>query len=92
MGPRLVRKVCVLKPKARAALELSMRLHGFSARAHDRLLKLARSRADLEGHGDIEEEDMLFVIGCRVLDRKDWLGTQRAPRPMGPHKVLHTVA
>jgi magnesium chelatase family protein len=92
MGPRLLRKVCALKPKARAALELSMRLYGFSARAHDRLLKLARSRADLEGHGDIEEEDMLFVIGCRVLDRKDWMGAQKAPRPMGPHKILHGYA
>jgi len=42
-------------------------------RAHDRICKPARSRADLEGHAAIEPEDMLFAIDCRTMDRRAFL-------------------
>ena len=47
--------------------------YGLSARAHDRILKLARTRADLEGHGEIEDVDVRLAVDFRVMDRKDWL-------------------
>jgi len=46
-----------------------------NTRAHDRILKLARTRADLEGHEHIEDADLQLAIDCRMLDRKGWLGS-----------------
>lgn len=73
MGPRLMAKFCTMAPKARRHLELAVTRFGLSARAHDRIVKLARTRADLEGHDLIEDSDMHFAIGCRVIDRHNWL-------------------
>ncbi|MBL9039656.1 MAG: YifB family Mg chelatase-like AAA ATPase [Archangium sp.] len=73
MGPALVRRHCVTSPAAARQLELAVRRFGLSARAFDRILKLARTRADVEGHRAIGDEDLAFAIGCRVLDRRDWL-------------------
>jgi hypothetical protein len=42
-------------------------------------LRLARTRADVEGHEAIDDEDLAFAIGCRVLDREGWLAEARAP-------------
>jgi len=53
-------------------LELAMHRHGLSARAHDRILKLARTRADLENRPRIEDTDMQLAIDCRMLDRRGW--------------------
>lgn len=47
--------------------------YGLSARAHDRILKLARTRADLEGHLEIEDADVRLAVDFRVMDCKDWL-------------------
>jgi len=73
MSPRLVRRHCRTTPKAEAMLRLAMDRYGLSARAHDRILKLARTRADLEGHSDIEDADLHIAVDFRVMDRKDWL-------------------
>jgi magnesium chelatase family protein len=75
MGPRALKRFCQMSDEAKAALERAVALHGFSARAHDRILKLARTRADLEGHGGIETIDMHFAIGCRMIDRRNWIQT-----------------
>ena len=75
MTPPLLRAHCGLGARAQKLLELAVRHHGLSARAHDRILKLARSRADLEGHANIEDADLQLAIDCRMLDRKSWLGT-----------------
>ncbi len=80
MGPRLLRQHCVAVGRAQRQLSLAVERFGLSARAHDRILKLARTRADLEGHERIEETDMAFAIACRVLDRRDWLAEARPPR------------
>ncbi|MFY2556644.1 YifB family Mg chelatase-like AAA ATPase [Corallococcus terminator] len=69
----LLRRHCILSPRAERMLELAVRHHGLSARAHDRLMKLALTRADLEGHGHIEDVDMQLAIDCRALDRRGWL-------------------
>jgi magnesium chelatase family protein len=73
MDARLLRLKADATPAAQGALERSVRSFRLSARAHDRILKMARSRADLEDHPSITEEDMNFAIGCRVLDRDGWL-------------------
>ncbi|HLT29597.1 MAG TPA: YifB family Mg chelatase-like AAA ATPase [Myxococcaceae bacterium] len=78
MSPRQVREHCRLSTKAERHLERAMELHGLSARAHDRILRLARTRADLEGHDGIHDEDLLLAINQRMLDRESWLnGTRR---------------
>ena len=74
MGPKLLSAHCKTTGRAREDLEKAVRHFGLSARAHDRILRLARTRADLEGHGDIQESDMRFAISCRVIDRRNWLG------------------
>jgi magnesium chelatase family protein len=73
MPPRLMRRHCVLGPKAERMLELAVHSHGLSARAHDRILKLALTRADLEGHARIEDADLQLAIDCRMIDRRGWL-------------------
>ncbi|ADO70050.1 YifB family Mg chelatase-like AAA ATPase [Stigmatella aurantiaca] len=73
MPPRLLRGHCVLSARAERMLELAVRHHGLSARAHDRILKLALTRADLEGHARIEDVDIQLAIDCRILDRRGWL-------------------
>ncbi len=78
MGPRLLARYTRATPQARRMLELAVKGFGLSARAHDRILKLARTRADLESRPDISEEDMNFAIGCRMLDRRSWLDHARA--------------
>lgn len=73
MPPRLMRKHCMLSPKAEKMLERAVVQHGLSARAHDRILKLALTRADLEGHARIEDSDVRLAIDCRIIDRRGWL-------------------
>jgi magnesium chelatase family protein len=78
MGPKLVRERCDCSPGAAKILEWSVERLGLSARAHDRILKMARSRADLENEPKIRAEDMNFAIGCRVIDRAGYLDGPRA--------------
>lgn len=83
MPVHLLRRHCTLSPSAERQLERAVRHFGLSARAHDRILKLALTRADLEGHARIEDEDIHIAIDCRMLDRKGWLHTNThggAPR------------
>jgi magnesium chelatase family protein len=67
--PRLLRRFTPMSPLARSHLQRAIERHGLSARAHDRILKVARTRADLEGHEQIEPQDILLAIECRALDR-----------------------
>jgi magnesium chelatase family protein len=73
MGPRELRAHCRLSQSAREQLKTAVQHHGLSARSHDRILKLARTRADLEGHAEIRDVDLRFAIDLRILDRRGWL-------------------
>ncbi len=74
LSPAQLRRYCRMHPKAREALQRAVEKHGLSARAHDRIIKVARTRADLQGHAEVEPEDMNVAIDCRMLDRTSWLG------------------
>lgn len=70
MTPRLVRQHCKLDSESSTYLEHSMEQMNFSARAHDRILKVARTLADLGGSENIRSQDILEAIQYRTLDRK----------------------
>lgn len=70
MTPRLVRQYCQLDPESTGFLEHAMEQMNFSARAHDRILKVARTLADLGGSENIRSQDILEAIQYRALDRK----------------------
>ena len=67
---RRVRQHCQLTAESNGYLEHAMEEMNFSARAHDRILKVARTLADLSGSPDIRPNDILEAIQYRSLDRK----------------------
>jgi magnesium chelatase family protein len=72
MTPRQVRKFCALKPEALSILKAAMENMGLSARAHDKVLRVARTIADLEGQEDIKPQHIAEAVGYRSLDRSVW--------------------
>jgi magnesium chelatase family protein len=70
MSAKLVREHCVLDATSTSYLEHAMESMNFSARAHDRILKVARTIADLEGTENIQSQHILEAIQYRSLDRK----------------------
>ena len=77
MTPRLIRTHCPLEPSASGLLRDSMDTLGLSARAHDRILRVARTLADLEtGEVDapITALHISEAVGFRSLDRRFWTG------------------
>jgi magnesium chelatase family protein len=72
MTTRQLRKHCVLDKDGRGLLQSAMDELGLSARAHDRILRVARTIADLEGSELIQQGHLVEAIGYRSLDRKLW--------------------
>jgi magnesium chelatase family protein len=72
MGTRQVRTYCELSSDAERLLERAMQQQGLSARAHDRILKVARTIADLEGEADLAVKHLAEAIQYRTLDRSYW--------------------
>jgi magnesium chelatase family protein len=72
MTTRQLRKHCELNAEGRGLLQNAMDGLGLSARAHDRILRVARTVADLEGSSSIQPEHLVEAIGYRSLDRKLW--------------------
>ncbi len=72
MTPRMIKKHCALDTGSAAQLEQAMSHMNFSARAHDRILKVARTLADLAGSPQIVEDHIFEAIGYRTLDRNFW--------------------
>ncbi len=70
MGAKQVRESCKLDAEGRGYLEHAMEQMNFSARAHDRILKVARTLADLAGKQDITGNEVLEAIQFRSLDRR----------------------
>jgi magnesium chelatase family protein len=74
MGSRQIRLFCELTSDCERLLERAMTQQGLSARAHDRILKVARTVADLEGAPKIESKHIAEAIQYRTLDRTYWSG------------------
>jgi magnesium chelatase family protein len=70
MSPRQMKAYCRIDTEATGYLEHAMEEMNFSARAHDRILKVARTLADLAGAPEIRPADILEAIQYRSLDRK----------------------
>lgn len=74
MPSRMVREVCQLTDAGVTLLKTAMERLQLSARAYDRILKVARTAADLSGSADIRIEDLAEAIHYRSLDREGWAG------------------
>lgn len=72
LTPALLKKYCVMSNEASSLLRISFDKLGMSARAYDRILKVARTIADLSGSKIIEKNHIFSAISFRSLDRKYW--------------------
>jgi magnesium chelatase family protein len=72
MAPRHIRTFCELSADCERLLERAMLQQSLTARAHDRILKVARTIADLEGVPGLEPKHIAEAIQYRTLDRTFW--------------------
>ncbi len=72
MGPMQLEEHCKLDAAGHAMMEKTFKAYGLSARAFTRILKVARTIADLEGAESISDRHLAEAIQYRVLDRKYW--------------------
>src|SRR6266536_2609893 len=72
MSSRHIRSFCELSADCERLLERAMTQQGLSARAHDRILKVARTIADLEDAANLEPKHIAEAIQYRSLDRTYW--------------------
>jgi magnesium chelatase family protein len=73
MSYRLVRKHCKLDNPSRELLKTAITELGFSARCYDKILKVSRTIADLEGKENISSDHVSEAIQYRSLDRNMWM-------------------
>ena len=74
MSPQMVRDICKISEAGQNLLKKAMEKLGLSARAYDRILKVARTIADLAGSENIQMEHLAEAIHFRSLDREGWAG------------------
>ena len=74
MTPNDVRKFCGLDDKSRKLLENAFNSMNLSARAYHRIIKVARTIADVEGCEDISQAHLSEAICYRMNDMKYWAG------------------
>jgi len=72
MAPKMLRKHCAISAEGEKLLENAVTRMGLSARAHDRILKVSRTIADLDGAESIEAKHLSEAIQYRTLDRSYW--------------------
>ncbi|NSW94448.1 MAG: YifB family Mg chelatase-like AAA ATPase, partial [Bacteroidales bacterium] len=74
MSPAMQKKYCQLDETGGRLLKTAMEVRGLSARAYDRILKVARTIADLDASDNILPEHVSEAINYRNLDREGWAG------------------
>lgn len=74
MSSKLIREYCQLDASSEVLLKKAMEKLELSARAYDRILKVARTIADLEGSENILKNHIAEAIQFRSLDRANWAG------------------
>ena len=72
MPPKLIRKHCTISAEGEKLLENAITRLGLSARAHDRILKVSRTIADLDGSAGIQPNHLSEAVQYRSLDRTYW--------------------
>lgn len=72
MGSKMLRDICRIDAAGQALLKSAMEHLGLSARAYDRILKVARTIADMSGSPDISNDHLAEAIQFRSLDRDSW--------------------
>lgn len=74
MNSKLLRQFAQPDERGLQLLKTAMHRLNLSSRAYDRILKVARTIADLEGSEQIQSHHLAEAIGYRNLDREDWAG------------------
>jgi magnesium chelatase family protein len=74
MTPALLKRFCVLDEDCTRLLRVAMQRFGLSARAYDRIIKLSRTIADLQGEERLGQRHIAEAIQYRSLDREGWGG------------------
>lgn len=74
MSTKMLNTVCEITEEGRTLLKTAMERLGLSARAYDRILKVSRTIADLDGSENIRTEHLAEAIQYRSLDRQGWAG------------------
>jgi magnesium chelatase family protein len=72
MSAREIRKICALEADSHLLLKKAMERLNLSARAYDRILKVSRPIADLDGAETIQTVHVAEAIHYRNLDRQGW--------------------
>jgi len=72
MSSKHLKACCALDEATSGLLEMAMGELNLSARAHDRILKVARTIADLEGSASVQSPHIAEAIQYRTLDRNLW--------------------
>jgi magnesium chelatase family protein len=75
MGSKEIRKYCTLDERSQELLKTAMNKLGLSARAYDKILKVARTIADLDNSETIQAQHISEAIQYRSLDRGFWKGS-----------------
>ena len=72
MNSKQLRNICSIDEAGQMMLKTAMEKLGLSARAYDRILKVSRTIADMEGSEHIEAQHLAEAINYRSLDRDNW--------------------
>ena len=68
MTPSMIQKYCKMDEETTSILKNASEQYGYSARVIHKLLRLARTAADLDGAENIRKEDIIQALSCRDLD------------------------